>query len=257
MPDADIHPNATGRALKVVEAHQEPADLMFYAGWFCPFVQRVWIALEEKGIHYQYKEENPYHKDKEFLKVSPKGLVPALVHNDKPIHESLVILEYLEEAFPNTKPLLPQDPYTRSLVRLSIDHTSKSIIPTFFKLLQSQDASSQDSARSSLYEALQKWSDGMLDGGKGPWWAGEEMTLADVVLMPFIGRLYILEENRAFDLSRTNEKFSAWVKHALAHPSMEKTSSERNYYAQIYNRYLKNEAQSEAAKATRSGGVIP
>ena len=34
---------------------------------FCPFVQRTWIALEEKGIPYQYKEVNPYKKEKHFL----------------------------------------------------------------------------------------------------------------------------------------------------------------------------------------------
>ncbi len=34
---------------------------------FCPFVQRTWICLEEKGLPYQYKEVNPYKKEKHFL----------------------------------------------------------------------------------------------------------------------------------------------------------------------------------------------
>ena len=87
-PDAAaIHPHATGRALQTVEAHQEPQELVFYAGWvrtspdhtscpsrcrtlhlqFCPYVARSWIALEEKGIPYQYVEVNPYKKEKHFL----------------------------------------------------------------------------------------------------------------------------------------------------------------------------------------------
>jgi glutathione S-transferase len=41
IPDADIHPVATGPAIKVVEAHQEPQDLVFYSGWFCPYAQ-IW-----------------------------------------------------------------------------------------------------------------------------------------------------------------------------------------------------------------------
>ena len=36
---------------------------------FCPFVQRTWITLEEKGIPYQYNEVNPYKKEKHFLGV--------------------------------------------------------------------------------------------------------------------------------------------------------------------------------------------
>lgn len=91
IPDAKIHPVATGRAADTVAKHQEPQELVFYAGWvnlcwhtfsipfqltlvrclqFCPFVNRCWIALEEKGIPYQYKEINPYIKDKHFLGAS-------------------------------------------------------------------------------------------------------------------------------------------------------------------------------------------
>jgi glutathione S-transferase len=64
MPDENIHPHATGNAANTVEQHQESSELVFYAGWFCPFVQRSWITLEEKGVPYQYKEVNPYKKEK-------------------------------------------------------------------------------------------------------------------------------------------------------------------------------------------------
>jgi glutathione S-transferase len=64
MPDEHIFPHATGLAAKTVADHKEPQDLVFYSGWFCPFVQRSWIALEEKGVPYQYKEVNPYKKEK-------------------------------------------------------------------------------------------------------------------------------------------------------------------------------------------------
>ena len=37
---------------------------------FCPYVQRAWITLEERGIPYQYKEVNPYKKEKHFLGAS-------------------------------------------------------------------------------------------------------------------------------------------------------------------------------------------
>lgn len=67
IPDEQIHPCATGNAAKTVDQHQEPNALVFYAGWFCPYVQRSWIVLEEKGISYQYKEVNPYKKEKYVL----------------------------------------------------------------------------------------------------------------------------------------------------------------------------------------------
>ena len=69
-----LHPTATGHAAEIVAAHQAPQPLEFYSGysltfdvlkrrWFCPFVQRVWIALEEGKLPYQYKEVNPYKKE--------------------------------------------------------------------------------------------------------------------------------------------------------------------------------------------------
>jgi len=55
-PDAELYPEATGLAAKLVQAHQKEEPLKLYSGWFCPFVQRVWTVLEEKKIPYQYIE---------------------------------------------------------------------------------------------------------------------------------------------------------------------------------------------------------
>ena len=43
-------------------------------------MQRVWIALEVKGINYQYIEVDPYKKPANLLEINPRGLVPALKH---------------------------------------------------------------------------------------------------------------------------------------------------------------------------------
>ena len=43
---------ATGNALETVKARSGQAELTLFAGCFCPFVQRVWVALEYYGIEY-------------------------------------------------------------------------------------------------------------------------------------------------------------------------------------------------------------
>ena len=76
--DTTIYAHATGTALQTAKQHEAEKPLKLYAGWFCPFVQRTWITLEEKKIAYQYIEINPYRRDPEFLKLNPRGLIPTL-----------------------------------------------------------------------------------------------------------------------------------------------------------------------------------
>jgi glutathione S-transferase len=65
------------------------------ANIFSPFVQRVWIALEAKGLQYQYIEVDPYKKPRSLLEVNPRGLVPAIRHGDWGCGESNVLMEYV------------------------------------------------------------------------------------------------------------------------------------------------------------------
>lgn len=60
-----------------------------------PFVQRVWIAMEYKGIPYQYIEVDPYKKPQALLEVNPRGLVPGIRHGDWGCGESTVLMEYV------------------------------------------------------------------------------------------------------------------------------------------------------------------
>ncbi|EJC98963.1 glutathione-S-transferase [Fomitiporia mediterranea MF3/22] len=254
IPDQHIHPSATGEAAKVVAAHQAPEEVVFYSGWFCPYVQRTWIALEEKGIPYQYKEVNPYKKEKHFLDINPKGLVPALEYRGKALYESLILCEFLEDLYPNNPPyLLPHDPYDRAFVRIWVDHISKRVIPAFMRLLQSQEREKQDEARKDLYEGLRQLSEKC----KGPYFLGAELSLVDVAIAPWVVREYVITENRGYKRSEVSDAWNEWAGLLEKRESVVRTTSERAYYAEIYGRYLRDEAQSEAAKATRAGRIIP
>lgn len=89
------HTKATGLAALTAINHSNEAELKLFGSCFCPFVQRVWIALEIKGIPYQYIEVDPYQKPQSLLEVNPRGLVPALRHGDWGSYESSVLLEYV------------------------------------------------------------------------------------------------------------------------------------------------------------------
>jgi len=84
--------------------------------------QKVRIALDEKGLAWEGREVDlmkQEHLSADFLKLNPRGLVPVLVHDGLTVTESTVILEYIEDAFPDP-PLRPASPAGRAKMRMWI-----------------------------------------------------------------------------------------------------------------------------------------
>ena len=81
--------------------------------------QKVRICLAEKKLDWldrRLLSKERHHISQEYLKLNPNGVVPTLVHDGVPIIESSVILQYLDDAFPEP-PLAPRDPKTAARMR--------------------------------------------------------------------------------------------------------------------------------------------
>lgn len=69
----------------------------FWETLYSPFSQRVWIALEAKGLAYQYVETDPMQRPAlmPLLEANPRGRVPVIQQGGWACAESAVILEYV------------------------------------------------------------------------------------------------------------------------------------------------------------------
>jgi glutathione S-transferase len=93
--------------------------------------QRVRLALEEKAISWQSivvdtARGDPGELPEDYHRLNPKGLVPVIIHDGNAIPESLVILEYLEDAFPQA-PLRPASAAARARMRLWMRKIDESV----------------------------------------------------------------------------------------------------------------------------------
>lgn len=83
------------------------------------FGMRLRIVLAELGVKYEYNEENLHDKSPFLPKMNPvHKKVALLIHNNKPICESLTALQYVDEVWHDELPLMPYDPYKRAQARL-------------------------------------------------------------------------------------------------------------------------------------------
>jgi len=86
-----------------------------------PYVWRMWLALEHKALPYTLKMvsfDAGDLKKPEYLALNPRGKVPAIVDDGISLYESAAILEYLEDAYPQSgQRLFPLDVRARATAR--------------------------------------------------------------------------------------------------------------------------------------------
>lgn len=158
---------------------------------------RVRVALDFKGIPYEYKAWNlsgGSHLVEEYKKISPLQLVPSLEIDGAVLNDSIAIMEYLEERFPE-KPLLPKDLVQRAAVRSFVNNIASGIQPLQnLRVLKSIAAMAGDDAR---VEWAQKWItlgfealETIAKKTAGKYCFGNEFNMADILLLAQLGNAH-------------------------------------------------------------------
>ena len=145
----------------------------------CPYCARVRIVVAEKGIEVEAIEVDLDDRPAWIYEKNSTGRVPVVEEDGWTLPESAVIMEYLEERYPEPA-LLAADPADRALVRLRIFRHDAFSKPYY--ALRRGDAG----ADALLAEQLERL-DAELE--ERPWLGGSEYGLADIAYVPWVLRV--------------------------------------------------------------------
>ncbi len=120
--------------------------LTLYDADRCPFCARVRIVLAEKGLEYETVTIDLSDRPAWLYEKNPLGKVPVLEEDAFVLPESAVIMEYLEERYPEP-PLLPTDPAARALVRLRIARFDHALGDAYYAFRRGEDGSGEELSR--------------------------------------------------------------------------------------------------------------
>ncbi|KAJ6812117.1 glutathione S-transferase U17-like [Iris pallida] len=164
---------------------------------FSPFVIRARIALNLKGVGYEFLEEVFGKKSELLLKSNPVyKKMPVLIHGGKPICESMIIVQYIDDAWDTTGPsILPSDPYERATARFWTTYMDDKLFPFMGQIIKAKTEAAKVEAVEQFAPVLQ-----LLDGafekcsqGKG-FFGGDAIGYVDIALGSFLRWLTAIEE---------------------------------------------------------------
>jgi glutathione S-transferase len=207
--------------------------MQVFGGLASPYVRKVCLVLEEKGLPYELTQVSPHADHPEFRATSPFGKIPGFVDGDYTLADSSAIVAYIEASHAAT-PLIPSEPRARGKAIWFDEFTdtifaasglkilfNRFVAPKLLKLPFSEEAALQGEAE--LPRSLDYIETVAPERG---WLLGGDFTLADIAVASMFRSLaYVGREPDAAVHPRT----AAWYDRVRARPAWQ-VIAEREAY---------------------------
>ena len=180
----------------------------------CPFVQRAVITLKHKNIDFDITYIDLADPPDWFLELSPLAKVPVLKVDDEILFESAVINEYLDEITGGD--LQPREPLARAKNRVWIEFASN-MLGNLYMMKMSKDEDRYNKYRNLLVSQFHRIEKHL---GDGPWFNGDEFSLADTAFAPLFRQNSVAENKLSVLDPATMPRVEAWAQRLLALPEV-------------------------------------
>uniref|UniRef100_A0ACD5URF5 Uncharacterized protein n=1 Tax=Avena sativa TaxID=4498 RepID=A0ACD5URF5_AVESA len=195
-------------------------ELKLLGSWLSPFATRVKLALALKGLSYTEVEEDLFCNKSELLLSSNTvhKKVPVLIHNGAAVCESVIIMQYIDEAFAGTGPsLLPSDPHERAVARFWASYIDDKLVIPWVRSFRGETEEEKSEGLEQTFAAVETLEGALREcGSKGKggfFFGGDRVGLVDVTLgslLTWAHAAEVMSETRIFDPART-PLLAAWV----------------------------------------------
>eukprot|EP00980_Cylindrotheca_fusiformis_P030663 scaffold25190_cov137-Cylindrotheca_fusiformis.AAC.3 len=236
----------------------DPAKPTLFLDDACPFAARVWITLLEKepdplhpkGFHViPVCATNSEDPGLMLLKSLGMDMSPVLVHNGNVFSDSIRVAEYVDRAvhhplYQSIPALIPKNPTDLFNMKAFLQRHSK-ISEVFYSLMDSEDESARPHLAKELFDIL-----GLIDEDlrkfAGPYFCGNQFTLADVSIFPFVEHIQIILST--FGGIKIPESLTAlleWFDIVSLRPSVQLVTADRTEESLQRNSYLTSMKRGE------------
>ncbi len=198
-----------------------------------PYVRAALLSLEEKGADYEFAAMAPGAlKQQPHLSRHPFGRIPAFEHDGWMLYETQAIMRYVDAVVPGPR-LQPTHPRAQArmnqlmgitdwyvMPQVSAPITRNRVVAPRFNRPVDEDAivKAIPNARICIAEISR-----LLDAQ--PWLAGEEISLADLLLAPHLSMFALAPEGA--DILKEHANLKSWLARIEARPSMTATTWDR------------------------------